>query len=457
MTKKINNNKNKNIRDFALDIIINVMENGAYSDKALHNVLDSGTITEKRDRAFLSRLCEGTVERVILLDYIIDCFSSVKAHKMKPVIRNVMRMSVYQIFYMEQVIDAAACNEAVKLTIKRGFKGLSGFVNGVLRNIIRKKDSIIYPSITDGFNKYASIKYSMPEWIVEELRTEYGKEIAEKILKSFLSENKCICVRCNLSKASTIKIEEMLKADGVTVNRGNFFDYALNISDYNKITELKAFKDGFIQVQDESSMLTVAISRIKENDTVIDICAAPGGKTLQASDVLNGTGLVISCDISESKIKFIHENIKRAGFKNIDIYKNNALIYKDDWREIADVVIADLPCSGLGVMGRKCDIKYKTKPSDIDDLTTIQREMLKIASQYVKLGGRLIYSTCTITQAENIENFEWIKNNLPFKSESIEELLPEKLKGKTGKNGFIQVLPHMAGTDGYFAASFVKY
>lgn len=457
MAKKSNNKKSKTVRDFALDIIINVMENGAYSDKALHHVLDSGIIASKRDRSFLSRLCEGTVERVIILDYIIDYFSSVKTHKMKPVIRNVMRMSVYQIFYMEQVTDAAACDEAVKLTIKRGFKGLSGFVNGVLRNIIREKDNIIYPSITDGFNRYASIKYSMPEWIVEKLRIGYGKEITEKILESFLSEDRRTSVRCNLSKADTDKIKEMLKVDGVKVNGGSLFEYALNIGGYNRIIELKAFKDGFIQVQDESSILTVAISRIKENDTIIDICAAPGGKTLHASDVLNNTGKVISCDISESKTKLIRKNIERTGFKNIEIYINNALIYKDDWREIADVVIADLPCSGLGVIGKKCDIKYKTKPDDIDELAAIQKEMLKTVSQYVKPGGRLIYSTCTITQEENIENFKWIKNNLPFVSESIEELLPEKLKKKTGKDGFIQVLPHMAGTDGYFVASFIKY
>lgn len=456
MAKKSNNKNSKNVRDFALDIIMDTMENGAYSDKALHNVLDGGIIFDKRDRAFLSRLCEGTVERIITLDYILDCFSSVKTHKMKPVIRNILRMSVYQIFYMKQVTDAAVCNEAVKLTIKRGFKGLSGFVNGVLRNILRKRDSIKYPSMADDFIKYASVKYSMPEWIVEKFKVEYKKEITEKILESFLSEDRHTSLRCNLSKADTIKITEMLKADGVKISGGSLFEYALNISGYNKITELKAFKDGLVQVQDESSILTVAISRIKENDTVIDICAAPGGKTLHALDVLKGTGKVISCDISESKTRLIRENVERAGFNNIEIYENNALIYKDSLKEMADVVIADLPCSGLGVMGRKCDIKYKTKPSDIDELAKIQREMLKNASQYVKSGGRLIYSTCTITQEENIKNFKWIKDNLPFTSESIEELLPKKLKGKTGKDGFIQVLPNMAGTDGYFAASFVK-
>lgn len=436
------------IRACALDIIIKIMEDGVYSDKALHSVLDSGIIVDKRDRAFLSRLCEGTVERAITLDYIIDSFSSVKTHKMKPVIRNILRMAVYQIFYMEQVTDAAACNEAVKLTGKRGFKGLSGFVNGVLRNIVRKKKCVEYLPL--------SVKYSMPEWIVERLKSEYGKELAEEILKAFLSEYRYTAVRCNISKADVSTIRELLKEDCVEIDSGKFFKYALNISDYNRITELRAFREGLIQVQDESSMLSAAIAGINENDTVIDICAAPGGKTLHASDILNGSGKVISCDISEHKTKLIRENVERAGFYNIEIYENDALVYRDDWKEIADIVIADLPCSGLGVMSKKCDIKYKTKPDDVKELALLQREMLKVASQYVKVGGKLVYSTCTVTPEENMENFQWIKENLPFKSESIEEFLPEKLKNKTGKDGFIQVLPNMAGTDGYFAALFVK-
>ncbi len=452
MNKKSNNKNNTsgsiNPRAYVLNIIVEIMENGAYSDKALHDVLDSGVIKDKRDRAFISRLCEGVIERAITLDYIIECFSNVKVRKMKPIIRNVLRMSVYQIFYMESVPDAAACDEAVKLVIKRGYKGLSGFVNGVLRNIIRNKDNIKYSSL--------SVQYSMPEWIVNRFNSEYGEEITKKILNAFLDKNKYTCVRCNLSKAAIVTITDILKAEGVEIDSGKFFEYALNISGYNRLTELKAFKDGLIQVQDESSMLTAAISRIRTNNTVIDICAAPGGKTLHAADILNGTGKVISCDISENKTRLIHNNVKRTGFDNIEICINDALVYRQDWRETADIVIADLPCSGLGVTGKKCDIKYKTKHSDIKALAALQKKILSVAGQYVKPGGRLVYSTCTITPEENIENFQWIKNNLPFVSESIEEVLPKILKNNTGKDGFIQVLPHIAGTDGYFAASFIK-
>jgi len=452
------NKDSSNIRAYALDIITEVMEKGAYADKALHRVLDSGVIPDNRDRAFLSRLCTGTVERIVTLDYIINCFASIKVNKMKPAIRNIMRMAAYQVFYMEQVPDSAACNEAVKLAVLRGFKGLKGFVNGVLRGMVRGKDSIIYPLRSNGFILYASVKYSMPEWIVERFCNEYGAEVTEKILDTFINGDKHLTLRCNISKADVSGITGLLKenARDIIINNGEFFGYALNISNYGSLSLLSAFRNGLVQVQDESSMLPAAIARISENNTVIDLCAAPGGKTLHVADLLNGTGKVISCDISAKKTKLIYDNIKRCGFKNIEVHENDARIYRQEWDSMEDIAIADLPCSGLGVSGKKCDIKYKTKPGDIEALAALQREILGVAAKYVKPGGRLVYSTCTITQEENINNYKWICENLPFVSEDIEEVLPLCLRGKTGHNGYIQVLPHMAGTDGFFVASFIK-
>ncbi len=435
------NKDSSNIRAYALDIITEVLEKGAYADKALHRVLDSGVIPDNRDRAFLSRLCTGTVERIVTLDYIINCFASIKVNKMKPAIRNIMRMAAYQVFYMEQVPDSAACNEAVKLAVLRGFK-----------------DSIIYPLRSNGFILYASVKYSMPEWIVERFCNEYGAEVTEKILDTFINGDKHLTLRCNISKADVSGITGLLKenARDIIINNGEFFGYALNISNYGSLSLLSAFRNGLVQVQDESSMLPAAIARISENNTVIDLCAAPGGKTLHVADLLNGTGKVISCDIYAKKTKLIYDNIKRCGFKNIEVHENDARIYRQEWDSMADIAIADLPCSGLGVSGKKCDIKYKTKPGDIEALAALQREILGVAAKYVKPGGRLVYSTCTITQEENINNYKWICENLPFVSEDIEEVLPLCLRGKTGHNGYIQVLPHMAGTDGFFVASFIK-
>lgn len=448
-------NQSVNIRAAVLNVLMAVMEDGEYSDKAVHKALDNIEYLDKRDRAFLTRLSEGAIERCIELDYIINQYSKTKVKKMKPVIRNIIRMGVYQIIYMEQVPDSAACNEAVKLAVKRKFVNLKGFVNGVLRTISREKDNIKYPEKND-FIRYAQIKYSMPEWIVKRYVSSYGEEKTEKILKSYLSENRSICVRCNISKASLEAIRKLLEDDGVKVSQGRFSDYALYLENFGKITELEAFKRGFIQVQDESSMLVGGILEVKNGDNIIDVCAAPGGKTLHAADLLNGTGKVISCDLTELKTKLIRDNVMRNGFENVDVHVFDALVFNEEWENSADIVIADLPCSGLGVIGKKCDIKYKTKEEDIESLSKIQKQILKNVSKYVKKGGRLIFSTCTIAEQENEENVKWIRENLPFSSVSIEEDLPLVLKGVTGENGYLQVLPYMAETDGFFISAFIK-
>lgn len=444
-----------NVRKITLDVLIDVMENGAYSDKTIHKVLDNHDDMDKRDRAFLTRLCEGTIERCIEIDYVLNLYSKTKVKKMKPVIRNILRMGVYQILYMEQVPDSAACNEAVKLAVKKKFVNLKGFVNGVLRNIAREKEKIKYPDKKD-FIRYASVKYSMPEWIVKRYNDSYGEARTEKILLSYLENDKSTCLRCNTSKATVDEIRAMLEKDGVKVSAGKLSDYAFYIEDFGKLTDLKAFKKGLIQVQDESSMLVGRILGQKNGDNIIDVCAAPGGKTLHAADLLAGTGNVISCDLTEAKTRLIRDNVERIGFDNIDIEVHDALIFNKEWETKADILIADLPCSGLGVIGKKCDIKYKTKEEDIKSLAKLQQDILKTVTKYIKPGGRLIFSTCTIAEEENEQNVKWICENLPFEPVSIEELLPNQFKSMTGKDGYIQVLPDMADTDGFFISAFVR-
>lgn len=442
-----------NIRKLSLDLLMDIMEEGAFCDKCIHNAFDQHEL-DKRDKGFIMRLVEGTVERCVEIDYIINQFSKVKVKKMKPVIRNILRMSVYQIFYMEQVPDSAVCNEAVKLTVKRKLQNLKGFVNGVLRNIVRGKDEITYPK--NGTLDYLSVKYSMPEWIVKDFADRYGMEDTEKMLQSFLKEKGSLSVRCSTSRYTTSVVRKVLEEQGVQVEEGKLLDNAFIVKGYSNLTGLKAFQEGMFQVQDESSMLVGVVAGIKPDDTVIDVCAAPGGKTLHAADILRGTGHVFSADLTEEKTKLITENCSRLGYKNVTVVENDALVYREEWKEKADVLIADLPCSGLGVIGKKCDIKYKTTKEDIEALADIQRQILKVVSAYVKKGGRLLFSTCTIAAKENEENVAWIEKNLPFHLVSIEENLPDSLKGKTGDKGYLQVLPQMAQTDGFFISCFEK-
>lgn len=442
-----------NVRKLALDLMMEIMEENVFCDKALHHVLDS-QILEKRDRSFLTRLVEGTVERCIELDYILNQFSKVSVSKMKPVIRNILRLSLYQIFYMEQVPDSAACNEAVKLVEKRKLHNLKGFVNGVLRNIVRNKDKISYPPKEEGIS-YLSVHYSMPEWIVEKFLKIYGQERTEQILAAFLTEKDGLSVRCTRSRFLVEQVKEELEKQEVLVEEGKLLPYALRISNYPSIKEIDAFQKGMFQVQDESSMMVCQIAGIRERDMVIDVCGAPGGKTFHAADLCID-GQVISCDLTKEKIALIHENCQRLGYENVRIFINDATVLREEWIEKADVVIADLPCSGLGVIGKKCDIKYKTAKEDILSLAKLQRQILSVVSQYVKPGGKMIFSTCTIVPEENQENVAWIEENLPFHLISMEENLPEQLKNQTGEKGYLQILPDMADTDGFFLSCFIK-
>ncbi len=442
------------VRRLALDALLEISEKNAFCDQVVHRMLQEHPM-DKRDRAFFQRLTEGTVERQITIDYVLNQFSSVKVGKMKPVIREILRMGAYQFLYMDQVPDSAVCNEAVKLVQKRKIPQLKGFVNGVLRSVARGRDRIAYPP-REEFLLYLSVKYSMPEWIVRRFADAYGEAGAEEICAGFLKGAGRISVRCQGSRYSVDEVRESLESQGVTVEPGVLFPDALRLKNIRSVMELEAFRRGMVQVQDESSMVVGAVSGIRPGDVVMDLCAAPGGKSMHAADLLEGRGLVISADLTEEKVERIRENADRLGYDNIRYHVQDARIFREEWEERADVVIADLPCSGLGVIGKKCDIKYKTRPEDILTLSKVQREILQTLCRYVKPGGRLVYSTCTMAGEENEDNVAWMEEYLPLVRISMEELLPEPLRGGTGGEGYVQILPREGLLDGFFVAVFQK-
>ena len=439
----------ENTRESALDVLIKVDKKEELSHIAISNVLEKYQFSEKRDRAFFTRLVEGTLERQITIDYVGDQFSKTKIRKCKPLIRALLRMGIYQILYMDQVPDSAACNEAVKLAKKRGFSRLSGFVNGVLRNISRNKDTIKYPSRDKDLVKYLSVTYSIPEWIIRFFMRTYDNDTVEKIIASYLEEKKTtLC--CLISKGGKDAIALELKEEGVTVEDGDLIENAVKIKDYDFLYRLRAFREGKCYVQDESSMLCAKLSGGKEGDFVMDLCSAPGGKSMYVADQLRGSGKVLSRDLTEYKTDLIEDNIDRMGFTNMTSEVFDATILDEEHIEAADVVIADVPCSGLGIMGKKNDIKYHISEEGMKDLTKLQRQIMKNAVQYVKHGGTLIYSTCTINPAENEENFRWIVDNFDFEAVDLRDELPENLKIDTAKDGYIQLLPGIHPCDGFF-------
>lgn len=446
-------NLDKSVRQIALESLVDIMENGEYCDKVLHKMMKKYQTLDRRDRAFLKRLVEGTVERCIEIDYVINRYSKLPIDKQKPVVREILRMAVYQVMYMDQVPDSAACNEAVKLACTNHLIPLKGFVNGVVRNVIRFYQDTPYPKAKEDPVKHLSIWYSMPEWIVARFMEQYGMAETEEILAGFLDDDKGISLRCNYTNASGEEIVSSLNAQGVKVEEGKVFSSALRIRGYGSLDELEAFKKGWVQVQDESSLIVGEIAPVKEDSVVIDVCAAPGGKSIHLADKMKGSGLIRACDITKDKVTLIRQNLIRTGFHNVKLKKQDAREFIPEWENTADVVVADLPCSGLGVIGHKPDIKYKTRPKDIKALAGQQREILQNVYRYLKKDGVLLYSTCTIAPEENEEQAAWIAGNLPLEPIPLKEKLPDILKEKV-QGEHIQILPDMAGGDGFFLAAF---
>ena len=450
-----------NIRAVVLDILTEIEKEGEFSHITINNALLKYQYLDRTQRAFINRLSLGTIECRIEIDYILNQYSKTPVNKMKPLIRRIMRMAVYQIIYMENVPDSAACNEAVKLAAKRGFTGLKGFVNGVLRNISRNKDNITYPDKAKETKKYLSVKYSMPEWIIELWNTNMSYEEIEDILAGMKKDKKTY-IRCNTLKGSTDYIKKILEEEGVTVTEVSGLSYAYEISGYDYLTALKSFNEGMYQIQDISSMMAGEYVKPSTDSLIVDVCAAPGGKSINAAlklaeaaydnkdipesgiskEVLKGiTGRVIARDVSDYKASLIDDNVARLGIPYIDVEVHNALEFDEELEGKADIVIADLPCSGLGIMGRKPDIRYNITKEKIDDIISLQRDILKVVSRYVKTGGTLVYSTCTINRAENEDNADWICNTLGF--------------SKDGE--YRQMLPSAkADNDGFFVAGLIK-
>lgn len=412
-----------------------ILEKQQYSHLVMQGVLNKYSYLEKQERSFIKRVCEGTVEQKIRIDYVIDQFSKTKTKKMKPLIRTLLRMGTYQILFMDGVPDAAVCNESVKLAGKRGFGTLKGFVNGVLRNISRNKDNISYPDRESDETSYFKVMYSMPEEIIALMKEQYSAAETEMMLESLLGKRPLtIRISGALSEEEKKELLEHFAEDGIVVAETEL-PYVFSLEKVDKISELYGYEEGKFFVQDIGSAMVVEMAGIKKDDYVIDVCAAPGGKATHAAEKLCGSGRVQARDLTEYKVSMIEENIERLRLANMDAMVWDATVTDESAIGKADVVIADLPCSGLGVIGRKSDIKYRITQQSLEEVEALQRDILSVVHNYVKPGGVLMYSTCTINRKENEGNKEWFLQNFPFEEEQERLMLP----GRDGSDGFYMV------------------
>ncbi len=406
-----------NLREIVVDILEQILEQDGYSHLVLGAALDKYQYLSKQQRSFITRVTQGTVERVIQIDAVLNRFvKKPRISKMKPVVRTILRSGVYQILYMDSVPDSAVCNESVKLAKKKGYAGLGGYVNGVLRNISRNKAGISFDSLSE--------KYAMPQWIVDLWSESYDHDTLAQMLDALMQEKKT-CIRINTARITKKELTARFEAEQIQVEECEAIPYALYISGYDYLNAIPEFTEGLFYVQDFSSMMVAHVAGIKEGDYIIDVCAAPGGKSLHAAELLHGTGCVEARDVSDYKVSLMKENIKKSGLSNIHAVKWDATVRREASAEQADIVICDAPCSGLGVIAGKPDIKYHMTREKQLELAELQQKILGTVCEYVKPGKTLLYSTCTICKDENQDNVHWfLREHSEYALEDMQQLLP---------------------------------
>ena len=443
----------ENTREIILEILLEFDKGTEFSNVLLRQTLAKYDNLSGQEKAFIKRITEGTIERRIELDYILGQFSSVPVSKMKPFIRTLLRMSAYQLFYMDGVPDNAVCNEAVRLAGKRKFVSLKGFVNGVLRNVARNKATIEYPNYEKDWVKAVSVRYSMPEFIINLWEKDYSRARTETMCRALLAIQP---VSLRISETLSEKQNEALisawQENGIVCERHPYLPYAWRCKNIEGLHRLPGFLEGYVTVQDVSSMLATECAGIKQGDFVLDVCAAPGGKSMHAADKLRGSGHVEARDLSEEKAALIRENIERIGLDNVKIAVWDARHFDEAMEEKADVLYLDLPCSGLGVLGKKRDIKYRVTKESLAELVSLQREMISSCWRYVKQGGVILYSTCTVHKAENEEQVRWMCKEFPLVLESLNPYLPKALHCEEAERGMLQLVPGVHDCDGFFLA-----
>ncbi|MCR5255086.1 MAG: 16S rRNA (cytosine(967)-C(5))-methyltransferase RsmB [Acetatifactor sp.] len=445
----------ENIREISLDTLLTLEKEGGMSSLLIADVLKKYDYLDQREKAFIKRVCEGTIERKIELDYYIDGFSSLQVRKMKPFIRVLMRMSAYQLLFMDGVPASAVVNEACKLADKRKFHNLKGFVNAVLRKISTEKEKMKLPDRAKEFTKYLSVKCSMPEELVSFFLKNYSGEETEKML-SYMDEIHPVSIRFK-STLPPDEIENLVRKmekNGAVLKKSPYLDYVYLATHVGGVHNLSGYADGKFIIQDVSSALAVESAGIKEGDTVMDLCAAPGGKSLLAAEKAKH---VDSFDLYPGKVNIINENITRMKAQNINATVQDATVFNREYAGIADVVICDVPCSGLGVMGKKRDIKYHVTQESMEELLPLQRKIVENGAGYLKKGGRLLYSTCTLNPAENRGMVKWITKNLPLRAVDMSERIPESIRGKVKDiSEGVLLRPGFVESDGFFFCLFEK-
>ncbi|MEE1219313.1 MAG: 16S rRNA (cytosine(967)-C(5))-methyltransferase RsmB [Ruminococcus sp.] len=437
-------------RKTAFKVLLKIEQDDAYSNIALNNAIKERKLNHS-DASLASAIVYGVLERKITLDYIIKQYSKIPLRKIELKTKIILRMGILQLLFMDKIPESAAVNESVKLAKAVKLQKSSGFINGILRNITRA--DVKYKLPENDIIKFLSVKYSCPEELVSLWINSYGEINCQKILEK-LSGRPKIFARVNTLKTDKKSLISELESNGVKAFEVDFLNNALYLENTGSIEALKAYKEGKFHIQDASSQLCVEFLNPKPNDTMLDVCAAPGGKSFTAAQYMENTGKIFSCDMFEHKVRLIASGAKRLGIGCISATLRDAL--NDEVSlPVADKILCDVPCSGLGILSRKPEIRYKEDLVS-KELAELQYEILCKSAKYLKKGGRLVYSTCTLNPKENNENASrFLKEHPDFYG--LQLTLPTGVSRAYDENDYeITLMPHSAGTDGFYFAVFGK-
>lgn len=420
--------KDINQRQIALKILDEFFDN----PRDLKGLIENHTKKlNSQASGFVNTLVYGSVRYSITLDYYIRKLSSTRFSKLDKTLVNILRLSLYQIIYMDHIPNEVAVYEGVNLAKTLKNQRLKSFTNGILRNFLRKEESIRDVSKLH-YMDYLRVKYSYPDWIIKKLIQIYPDHI-EQVLEAYNKEPN-FDIRANSLKTSKEELIARLEEDNYNIQELEGLSHGLRISKPKDIFKSEEFKDGKFYVQSFSSQKVVDILDISKSDKILDLCAAPGGKTSHLYEKSNGQGHIVACDIADEKLKLIHENFTRLGHGHIDMVKLDARIYNEDFESTFDLVLVDAPCSSLGLIRKYPEMKHTKTEDQVASLANIQKEILQMAKEYVKTGGYLVYSTCSFTQEENEANIsDFLSKNKNYKLEQE----------------IIRLSPHTEDSDGF--------
>ena len=427
-------------REAALRALVACEQQGAWSDGFLKKILRTAGL-DSRDAALTTRLCFGVLQNRLLLDYYLGKLSTVKLEKMEPAVRNALRLGAYQVLFLDRVPDHAAVSEAVDLA-RKGSKNprSAGLVNGVLRSLVRQKDSLELP-------EDPAVRYSHPQWLADLFTRRLGREEAAALMAANNGEPPT-CAQVNTTRATVEEVTDSLRAEGVEVQPHAWLPNCLLLSHTGSLEELTAFREGLFYIQDAAAKLAVLAADPREGMDVLDACAAPGGKSFAAAIAMWGEGKVVSCDIHPHKMDLIQAGAKRLGLDCITAEVLDGRECKEEFLDGFDLVLADVPCSGLGIIRKKPDIRYKD-PKPLEGLPRVQKAILDNVCRYVRPGGVLLYATCTLLERENEDVVRaFLDKHKDFTLEGFQ--VPGDFEG--ARDGMVTCWPHRHGTDGFFFA-----